>query len=152
MAVYFKKTTLKNADFILEMQKQCFRNDFLEYEDYETSPYYKTLEDLQNDICTNHHFTIFLDENIIGAFEIKEKKDSQHLYKIFISPNKQNNGIGKVVMKMIFEKLTNKNKWTVYTPHKSFRNHHFYESLGFKKYGEAILSDKLTLFKYVKYN
>ncbi|POF46267.1 GNAT family N-acetyltransferase, partial [Staphylococcus pseudintermedius] len=40
----------------------------------------------------------------------------------------------------------------VYTPHKSFRNHHFYESLGFKKYGEAILSDKLTLFKYVKYN
>lgn len=55
-------------------------------------------------------------------------------------------------MKMIFEKLTNKNKWTVYTPHKSFRNHHFYESLGFKKYGEAILSDKLTLFKYVKYN
>ncbi|HDV6090325.1 TPA: GNAT family N-acetyltransferase, partial [Staphylococcus pseudintermedius] len=94
----------------------------------------------------------FLDENIIGAFEIKEKKDSQHLYKIFISPNKQNNGIGKVVMKMIFEKLTNKNKWTVYTPHKSLRNHHFYESLGFKKYGEAILSDKLTLFKYVKYN
>ncbi|REA74584.1 GNAT family N-acetyltransferase, partial [Staphylococcus pseudintermedius] len=48
MAVYFKKTTLKNADFILEMQKQCFRNDFLEYEDYETSPYYETLEDLQN--------------------------------------------------------------------------------------------------------
>ncbi|WP_242439316.1 hypothetical protein [Staphylococcus delphini] len=74
MGVYFKKTTLKNADFILEMQKQCFRNDFLEYEDYETSPYYETLEDLRNDICTNQHFTIFLDENIIGAFEIKEKK------------------------------------------------------------------------------
>ena len=55
-------------------------------------------------------------------------------------------------IKMIFEKFTNKNKQTVYTPHKNCRNYHFYESLGFEKYGEAILSDKLTLFKYAKYN
>ena len=55
-------------------------------------------------------------------------------------------------MKMIFEKFTNKNKQTVYTPHKNCRNYHFYEFLGFEKYGEAILSDKLTLFKYAKYN
>ncbi|MCD8872656.1 GNAT family N-acetyltransferase (plasmid) [Staphylococcus xylosus] len=152
MAIYFKKTILKNADFILDLQKQCFKNDFLEYKDYETSPYCETLEDLQHDITTNQHFTIFLEENIVGAFEIKEKHNSQHLYKIFISQNEQNNGIGKLTMKMIFEKFTNKNKWTVYTPHKNYRNHHFYESLGFEKYGEAILSDKLTLFKYVKYN
>src|SRR5699024_9984230 len=169
MAIYFKKTILKNADFILDLQKQCFKNDFLEYKDYETSPYCETLEDLQHDITTNQHFTIFSEENIVGAFEIKEKHNSQHLYKIFISQHEksphcetfeyiqtdittnqhftmiseenivgafeikekhnsqqlykifisqheQNNGIGKLTMKMIFEKFTNKNKWTVYTP------------------------------------
>jgi hypothetical protein len=79
---------------------------------YLTSPYCETLEDLQHDI-TNHktqHSTIFSEENIVGAFEIKRKHNSQHLYKIFISQNEQNNGISKLTMKMIFEKFTNKNK------------------------------------------
>src|SRR5699024_4655234 len=119
MAIYFKKTILKNADFILDLQKKCFKNDFLEYKDYETSPYCETLEGLQHDITTNQHFTIFSEENIIGAFEIKEKHNSQHLYKLFISQNEQNNGIGKLTMKMIFEKFTNKNKWTRSEEHTS---------------------------------
>lgn len=152
MSISFKKTILNNAEVILDLQQQCFKKDFLEYEDYETNPYCETLEDVKRDIYTNQHFTIFLDDNIVGVFEIKEKTNSQHLYKLFVSQNEQNKGIGKAVMNMILEKFTNKNKWTVYTPHKNFRNHHFYESLGFEKYGEAILSDKLTLFKYAKYN
>lgn len=39
---------------------------------YLTSPYCETLEDLQHDIITNQHSTIFSEENIVGAFEIKE--------------------------------------------------------------------------------
>ncbi len=39
---------------------------------YLTSPYCETLEDLQHDITTNQHSTIFSEENIVGAFEIKE--------------------------------------------------------------------------------
>ena len=39
---------------------------------YLTSPYCETLEDLQHDITTNQHSTIFSEENIVGAFETKE--------------------------------------------------------------------------------
>jgi len=38
----------------------------------------------------------------------------------------------------------------VYTPHGNVLNHKFYEKLGFVKYGEAEISEKLSLYKFKK--
>lgn len=144
----FERTARTHAETLLAMQKESFYYEYLLYQDDETSPYKQTLQSLKEDIQKKHHYTILYDKEIIGAFEIKEKAASHHLTLLFIAPQWQDKGLGKKVMQMIVETFTKDKSWTLYTPFKSVRNHHFYESLGFVKYGEAQLSEQLILYKY----
>jgi len=43
-------------------------------------------------------------------------------------------------------------KWSLDTPYLSYRNHHFYEKMGYKKVGETQLEkgSKFRLFEYEK--
>ena len=59
MSISFKKTILNNAEVILDLQQQCFKKDFLEYEDYETNPYCETLEDVKRDIYKSTFYYFF---------------------------------------------------------------------------------------------
>ncbi len=40
--------------------------------------------------------------------------------------------------------------WELVTPFDRYRNHHFYQKMGYKKIGEYIHSDKLILFNFKK--
>jgi hypothetical protein len=54
-------------------------------------------------------------------------------------------------MKFLFEEFAGAEKWTLETPYLSFRNHHFYEKLGYKKVGETQPEpDGFHLFLYEK--
>lgn len=119
------------------------------YKDDETSPYLQTIDDISVSIDKDEHFSIFFGNHLVGAIVIKLKENKNHLYLLFVDPKYQNKGIGKQAVKFVFTNYR-KELWTVYTPFKSYKNHHFYESFGFKKYGESEITEKLTLFKYKK--
>lgn len=119
------------------------------YRDDETSPYLQTIDDISISIDKDEHFSIFFGDHLIGAIVVKLKEDKNHLYLLFVDPKYQNKGIGKVAVEFIFTNYC-KELWTVYTPFKSYKNHHFYEKLGFEKYGEAKITENFFLFKYKK--
>ncbi|MGO1989726.1 GNAT family N-acetyltransferase [Mammaliicoccus vitulinus] len=150
MDITLKNSSLNDSEIILNLQKQCFKDDYMLYKDDETSPYCENIDDIELGIIHNHHFTIVSQDKIVGVIEIKETKDRYHLYKLFVQEKLQGKGIGKNIVKKIFNILSKEKYWTVYTPHKNFKNHYFYESLGFKKYGEARVNEDLNLFKYIK--
>ena len=143
-----KQSSTSEAETLLQIQKACIHSDYLLYRDSETSPYTQSLEELEKDISGDSHYTIFEGEKVVGAVVLKTKENRAHIYKMFIDAAYQNTGIGQRIMKEIFNKYNTYSLWTVYTPFKSYRNHHFYEKLGFVKYGEARESDDLVLFKY----
>ena len=65
----------------------------------------------------------------------------------------QDRGIGSQAMNFIFSNYKNVTKWSLETPYRSFRNHHFYEKQGFVKVGEYKPYDnhnEFVLFKYEK--
>lgn len=134
----------------MKLQKRCFKDDYKIYKDDETSPHCETIDDIEFGIIHNHHFTILSQDNIVGAIEVKESSHRYHLYKLFVDEKQQGKGIGKNIVNQIFNILSKEKNWTVYTPYKNFKNHYFYESLGFRKYGEAKVSETLKLFKYIK--
>lgn len=136
---------------LLEIQREVFEEDLQKYQDYDTNPACDTQGKMEKDIKNAHHFTILDRSNhIIGAIDIRGDNERMHINKIFIRSEYQNSGIGTEAMNFVQKEYAEAKLWTLYTPHLSYRNHFFYEKLGFSKIKEIIVSDKLTLFKYEK--
>ncbi|WP_419880691.1 GNAT family N-acetyltransferase [Peribacillus sp. B-H-3] len=150
MSFVFRKTTMEDIDILLPIQKASFQEDLEKYEDFETNPACESFEKLAQNIKKYHHFTILDGETVIGAIDVRGNNERMHLDKVFISPFNQNNGAGTAAILFLEEKFPNVRLWTLYTPYLSFRNHYFYEKLGYKKTKEVQLAPKLILFKYEK--
>jgi len=80
------------------------------------------------------------------------KRSETHYYlrTITVLPAYQNLGIGKKAVEFIEKANPDGKIWSLITPGGSIRNLHFYESVGYKKTGEEIKSEKLTLIEYQK--
>ena len=71
---------------------------------------------------------------------------------LFIIPKYQGKKIGATVMALIEKENKGITKWFLLTPYKDYRNHYFYEKLGYEKVGEIqpIEKSEFTLFQYEK--
>ncbi|MEC0089621.1 GNAT family N-acetyltransferase [Paenibacillus macquariensis] len=87
---------------------------------------------------------------IIGALDIRGNDERMHLDKLFNHEDYQSKGIGTSSMQFIEQQFPNVSIRTLYTPHLSFRNHDFYDKLGYEKVKEVQLTSKLKLFKFQK--
>ncbi|GGA86423.1 N-acetyltransferase [Ornithinibacillus halotolerans] len=136
---------------LLKIQKEAFAKDLLTYQDYQTSPVNEPLERLLAKINQFLHYTILLEQEIIGGIDIRNLGDGRYrLNRIFLAGAHQNKGFGTHIMQLIENEFPNAKTWNLDTPHLNIRNQHFYEKLGYKKVGEHHVSDKLTLFDYIK--
>lgn len=85
-----------------------------------------------------------------GICVIPSKTNKIEIKFFFISDDFQNRKIGTKVMELIENKYNSATTWTLVTPYKAFRNHHFYEKLGYLKVNE-IQPDPQNLFKVFQY-
>lgn len=145
------RTKHSEVDVLLNIQKRAFINDYDKYQDHETNPYCETEQILLDSIKNDEFYTIYDKEKIVGAVVLKVvPKERIHIYKLFIDPEIQGSGYGTAAINRIFNLYQEVPLWTVYTPHGNVLNHKFYQKLGFIKYGEAEISDKLSLYKFKK--
>ena len=150
MSIFIKRTKLDEAEELWEIQKRAFKDDLSKYKD-EMNPANETIEILREKINKFTYFTIFLNDKIIGGADIRQKEKSCcRLNRIYIDLDFQNKGFGYQVITLIENYFPSVYVWDLDTPHLSFRNHHLYEKLGYKKVGAHKISEYLTLFDYVK--
>ncbi|WP_199880558.1 GNAT family N-acetyltransferase [Bacillus massiliglaciei] len=133
MPFIFRTSTLEDITALLAIQQAAFQEDLEKYEDFETSPACETPEKLEENIHTYHHFTILDGETIIGAIDVRGHQEHRHIDKLFIAPSYQNKGAGTAAMEFLKNQFPDAQRWSLYTPSLSFRNHHFYEKSGFTK-------------------
>lgn len=101
-------------------------------------PGYDSIDEQIKAISTGFVFKVIKDEKIIGGIGISDKGDSHYrIGGLYVDFDYQNQGIGSLVMNFIEKEFSHVYKWTLETPYKSFRNHHFYEKYGFIKTGET---------------
>lgn len=151
MELTIKRTKEKEAQRLLEIQKEAFVEDLKRYQDHDTNPVNEPIERLLRKIENFLHYTIWSDDEIIGGIDIRDLKDDRYcLNRIFLSNKYQNKGFGTRIMNLIEKEFPSAIEWSLDTPHLNKRNHHFYEKLGYEKVGEHQISDKLSLIDYVK--
>jgi RimJ/RimL family protein N-acetyltransferase len=99
-----------------------------------------------------HYFKMLYDKALVGGISVRER-DNKHYYLsgLYIITSFQNRGLGSEAMKFLFDEYKDADKWTLETPYLSYRNHHFYEKLGFQKVGTTEPEpDGFHLFLYEK--
>ncbi len=91
-------------------------------------------------------------DKIIGGFILgKEREDRYHLFRIFMHPDYQNSGIGKLAIDYMESSYPEVKKWTLDTPDWAVRNHHFYKKIGYTKVKEKYFaSEGFNLIFYEK--
>ncbi|HBD94936.1 MAG: hypothetical protein A2015_08260 [Spirochaetes bacterium GWF1_31_7] len=86
----------------------------------------------------NEVYKIMYDTIPVGGFIIfSGKENCKIIGRVWILPEYQNRGIGKKAFDILFKMSKIKTSWYLETPDWAFRNHHFYESIGFVKTGET---------------
>lgn len=82
-------------------------------------------------------YKIVLDGKIIGGLTCCNMGEYYWLGGIYIAKAFQNQGIGSKAIKFLENEFPDAKCWRLHTPHKNYRNHHFYEKMGYKKIGET---------------
>lgn len=115
-------------------------------------PGYDSLESQIKSIKEKHYYKILDGEKIIGGMSIGDIGEGNYwIGSIYIDLEYQNRGIGSMAMSFLEDEFPQAVKMTLETPYLSFRNHHFYEKMGFKKVGETEPDENcIYLFKYEK--
>lgn len=152
MEIKIQRTNINEAEILLDIQREAFKEDLEKYEDYDTSPATEPIEKLKRKINNSFHYTIFLDNTIIGGIEVRKLSETQfYLNRIYLGIDYQNLGIGTKLMEFVENEFSEALEWTLSTPYMNYRNHYFYEKFGYKKISEHTVSDKLILFDYIKH-
>lgn len=149
MEISIERADMADAEQLVDVQDKSFYED---YQKYGHCPsYHEPKERILELIKNNIVYKIVLEKEIIGDVIIrKQENHSYYLRVIAVIPEYWNQGIGTKAMQYIEQDNPDAEKWSLITPHESFRNHHFYEKMGYEKVGEIKYSEKLTLWEYEK--
>ncbi len=154
MDIIFQRAKLEDAENLLEIQKKSFHEALELYKDYDTNPMFEKIEKISYKIQNHDYFKIIADGIIIGGINIYKKNDFHYyINRIFIHPDFENLGIGKKAMEFIEKEpdFQDAHIWTLETPHKSFKNHYFYEKLGYIRTGQVEeINENLKLIHFKK--
>jgi ribosomal protein S18 acetylase RimI-like enzyme len=149
--IFLVKATIKDIPTLKQIQSAAFAEDLKLYKDVEKSPANNSEERIELMINRFDYYLIKWNDQIIGGAIIRQKSEEHFdLLRIFINEENQNKGIGKQMMKEIENLYPTAKLWTLDTPHLNYRNQHFYESLGYVKVREVVVTEYLTLFDYEK--
>lgn len=149
----FKIIPSKHAEAkeLLKIQKEAFHSDLIKYKDYRTSPATESLDYFFFRMQNSLHYSIFVDGRLAGGIcLVKQTKDHNYLYRIFLGSEFQNKGLGSKILQELERQFPKVKKWSLDTPKDNRRNRHFYEKFGYKKTGEQQVNEYLTLINYEK--
>jgi GNAT superfamily N-acetyltransferase len=147
----FKKALIEDLPKLVKVAISSFAEDKIKYGSMPPG----VDEESQHNTYLNEaeYFKIIKDSIIIGGIIVFKGNDGGYtLGSIFIEPKFQNQGIGKESIMFIESYFKDAKKWSLDTPYLSFRNHHFYEKMGYIKKGETNpeANSKFYLFLYEK--
>lgn len=148
--IHFKKANISDAEEIVELKVRAFSEEVLLYGF--GPPGYDSVEKEKKLIENGFYYKILDNSKIIGGIIIFDKGNGHfRLGGLFIDLDYQNKGVGTKSIEFIEKEFSKVKKWSLETPYLSYRNHHFYEKMGFKKIGETYPQEnEFNLFEYEK--
>ncbi|HEY8499972.1 MAG TPA: GNAT family N-acetyltransferase [Clostridia bacterium] len=136
---------------LLDLQKLAYQSEAELCNDYTIPPLTQTYESICEDF-SNMDILKAVDENdnIIGSVRACEKEGVCHIGRLFVHPDYQNMGIGRLLMQEIEKRFSYCIKYALFTGKHSIKNLYFYQKMGYKIVGEEQLNDKVIIVNLEK--
>ena len=154
MNITFELAKPEDAKELYEIQKLAYKEQLEMYQDYDTNLAVEGIDWVLFRIKHHIYYKIICDGKIIGEVDVyKHKRSSLHyeMNGVVVHPDYQNRGIGQKAIQFVEREFADAKVWTMWTPHKTEKNHYFYEKIGYKRTGiEERINDNLILVQYGK--
>lgn len=136
---------------LLDLQKLAYQSEAELCNDYTIPPLTQTYESICEDF-SNMEMLKAVDENdnIVGSVRAYEKEGVCHIGRLYVHPDYQNRGIGKLLMQEIEKRFAYCTKYALFTGKHSTKNLYLYQKIGYKIVGEEQLNDKVTIVNLEK--
>lgn len=146
--------TATEADIaeILALQKLAYQSEALLYNDYTIQPLVQDEFSLLEEFKNGTILKATIDQQIIGSVRATIGGDTCYLGKLIVSPEHQNKGIGKQLMKAIEEIYGKVAHYELFTGDQSVKNIALYELLGYEIFNHKIINERLTMIFMRKMN
>jgi RimJ/RimL family protein N-acetyltransferase len=124
---------------LVETQVRAFRDDGRQFHPegrQDGPPGYDSAEWQRWIMERGRYFAICSEGRIVGGMIVFEiGQGTMNLGRIWVDLDAQGRGVGRAAIEWLHRNLAAQ-KWTLETPAWAVRNHHLYESLGYRKVGE----------------
>lgn len=146
----FIRATVEDLDDYMKAKIDAFSDDVDLYGFGPTG--YDDFEKERENILHYPTYKMVLDDVIIGGITCSDLGNGLFwLGGIYIDKQHQNMGIGAKAITFIEKEFPQAKRWKLHTPYKNYRNHHFYEKMGYKKVGETLPKEDKGGFYLIKY-
>jgi ribosomal protein S18 acetylase RimI-like enzyme len=153
MIIKIEAAREQDLDQILQLQKKAFHGQALIYEDFNLPPLLQTIEDLKKEFRLKAIYKVEQDGKIIASIRCYIKDHILYLEKLIVDPDFQNRGIGTKIMTEIEQRYSSAvYRYALFTGHKSEKNLHIYNKLGYKEIRQETIRDDLKLIYLEKVN
>lgn len=135
---------LEDAAIILELQKLAYQSEAQLYNDFSIPPLIQTLEELRNDFSHAVFLKAEIEGKILGSVKGHQAGDTCYNERLIVHPDYQGRGIGTALMNGIELCFAQAQRFELFTGHKSKRNIHLYERLGYKVFKSQEINNSLS--------
>ncbi len=143
---------VSDAEEILSLQKLAFKSEAEIYKDFNIAPLIQTLEEIKRDFENQVFLKAVIQGKIIGSVRAFAKEDSCYIGRLIVHPDFQNQGIGTKLIKEIEGVFNLSRRFGLFTGHKSEKNIHIYQKLGYKTFKMEKITDSINIIYMEKIN
>ena len=132
--ITFKLVTDEDLVNVTDISKKSFHSDIdVGAEVLKGPPGYDSVDFHRKMLKeASYFYKVLSNQKLIGAFWFMKKKENAYLYRLFIEPQYQKNGIGLKIFQFLFKSFPEIQTWELKTPKWNKRTKQFYGKVGFK--------------------
>jgi ribosomal protein S18 acetylase RimI-like enzyme len=161
--IKIKQALLEDVDMILQLQIQAYLSEAEIYNDYGIPPLIQSFNEIKQEFSQQ----VFLKAiekgtekeeegdqtmTIVGSVRAYLERGTAYIGRLIVKPEYQNKGIGTKLMQAIEQHFKFANRYELFTGHKSTRNLHLYQKLGYYEFKRVPVNESLTMVFLEKYN
>jgi len=143
--IIIERAKLEDAKEILDLQKSAYQSEAEIYDDYTIPPLTQTVEEIRKDFERQIFLKASMGGRIIGSVRGFLREETCFVGRLIVHPDFQNHGIGKKLMNELERHFSQTERFELFTGHKSERNIHLYQKLGYQIFKTETVTKDLQL-------
>ena len=139
------RASFEDAATLLALQKLAYQSEAQIYHEFTIPPLTQNLDEMRNDITSKVFLKAQIEGKILGSVRGYQEGSTGFIERLMVHPDCQGQGIGTALIKQIESCFGQVQRFELFTGHRSERNIHLYQRLGYKIFKNQKINNNLSI-------